>query len=393
MNDIDWYIDNKLTHQIHTSERKAFRACRRRHNWVYNEFYYPRVTPEPLEMGVALHKGMEYYYNPDTWNDKEIAKNLALVAFRRSCEEQQKNYKRMHGELSNEKIEEYRARIELGLNMLKYYFEEVAPQYDQGFTPIRVEVGFELPLMDPDTSMQIWCHCKQCEKRWSYKNKNEFHGLPVTYGGRLDMLAQDDKGRYWIFDWKSTSRILDEDAESSFLQLDDQITSYCWALWRLGIEVAGFVYVELKKTYPKPPEMLSRPYKGKMFSTNKTNLTNRKLFTSVVQTFDPEAYSEGLYDDYLNWLDAEGPKFTQRHQVHRNIHELENAGDAIAYEAMDITQNPRIYPQPGRFSCTTCLFRQPCLGMNMNEDYKYTLETMFEVRKYHYWEEEEPSTE
>lgn len=412
--DIQWFIDNKLVHSVHTSERRAFRGCRRRWNWTYRDMLYPLVTPEPLEFGVGFHKAMEYYYQPATWHDKETAIQLATVAFKNSCDTQYKEYKRLNGEPSYETIERYRYRVELGLNMLDYYFSEVAPSYDKDWDPVEVEVAFEVPIKDENDD-NVWCKCDRCWRKWitseqgrhwadtTYRSLNfgvntpghekYWQGLPVTYGGRLDALMKDKIGRYWIADWKTTSRMLDEDKEASFLQLDDQITSYAWALWSMGIDVAGFVYVEFKKAWPREPEQLKRKNSGRMYSINKQNLTNVKIVRDTVMTHDFEAFDMGLYDEYLQWLKDEGPKFTQRYQIHRNANELKSAGLNIALECMDIVDSPRIYPQAGRFSCPTCLFQQPCIGTNMNEDVAYMLENLYEKRTVHYYEEKPLSTE
>jgi hypothetical protein len=109
--------------------------------------------------------------------------------------------------------------------------------------------------------------------------------------------------------------------------------------------------------------------------------------------YDNEAFICGAYDSHLNWLKNEGPRFHQRHQIHKTDYELGQIGYNIYLEALDMVENPRVYPQPGRFSCNTCLYRQPCLGMNLGEDYEYTLETLFDRKDRPYWEEREPSTE
>lgn len=408
------YIDKKLVHSVHTSGRKSFRSCRRRWFWTNVEMYYPRTTPAPLEFGVAFHAAMEKFYDPRTWHqDLMIKQSLAMMQFKMTCDEQIKNYKRMNGELELAKQEEYEARLTLGLHMIKYYTENISRYTDVGFTPVEVEVPFEIAILSPEGEA-IWCKCDHCWRRWSNSDQGKqemqdladrfatteelyrFHdgptlqgwkGLPVTYGGRLDMLAQDELGRYWIYDWKTTSRILDEDAESSFLTLDDQVSSYIWALRSLGLNVVGFVYVEIRKAYPAPPKELSRLYKGRKFSTSKTEFSTPEQYMKFVSEHDPLAYAQGLYDEHIGWLKSEGPKFHQRHQIHKNDAEVAMAGYNIWLEAQDMTQDPRIYPQPGRFSCNTCLFKQPCIGMNQNEDYRYTLDSMFEKRTTHYWED------
>lgn len=406
--EIQWYLDRHLSHQIHTSERRAWRSCRRRWDWVYRDMYYPQTTPEPLEFGVAFHEAMEVFYEPRTWSsDLEIRTSLALVAFRRKCEAQLKAYKKLNADPDVMILESYKERLNLGLNMIRYYCNHMTPHYDKNWTPVRVEVSFEVPLDDPDTGTQMWCKCDPCWRRWlkavntnkvedpkdQDMSREEWIGLPVTYGGRLDALFKDEIARYWIADWKTTIRLLDEDAEASFLQLDDQISSYLWALHRYGIECAGFVYVEIKKTFPQEPEKLKRKYQGKMYSTSKQFMTTYEIALRTFQREDPDAWQMGLYDPYLRWLQTDGPMFTQRNKIHKNTAEIENVGLAIAHEAKDMINNPRVYPMPGRFSCNWCMFKQPCLGKNMGEDYMYTLSTMFEKQELHYWEIKELSTD
>lgn len=403
------YIDKGLVHSLHTSERKSFRACRRRWDWTSRQMYYPRTTPAPLEFGVAFHAAMEKFYEPKTWNyDISVRLGFAIVEFQRTCAEQLKKYKKLNGEPDQRLYDEYADRVKLGVGMLKYYANNVSQFTDVGFTPIQVEYPFEIAILSP-TGEPLRCKCDPCWTRFTnywlarfddykamplsfrqaHRSKEIWPGLPVTYGGRLDMLARDDRGRLVIFDWKTTSRILDEDAESSFLLLDDQISSYVWALRSLGLDVVGFVYVEIKKAYPQVPKELSRLYKGRKYSTDKTTLCTAEMFRNFVEENDQQAYHEGLYDDHLTWLKRDGPKFHQRHQVHKNDAEVAAVGRDIWLEAQDIIDNPRVYPQPGRFSCNTCLFKQPCIGKNQGEDYLYTLETMFEKRTKHYYEEQE----
>jgi hypothetical protein len=402
--DLAEHLEKGLVHSIHTSVRRSFRSCRRRWDWSHRQMLYPKVTPAPLEFGVAFHKAMEAFYEPEMWNkDHEVQQALALKAFRDECDNQLKGYRKLNGEPEVDVLVEYKERVVLGLNMIKYYTDVVSPVYDQGFVPVDVEVPFEVPIVGPQGE-PIWCKCDHCWNKYlghenliigaeEYRN-GDWLGLPVTYGGRLDMLAKDEHGRYWVVDWKTTSRMLNEGKEESFLELDDQISSYVWALKTYyNIPVAGFVYVEIKKAYPQPPEELTRLYKGRKYSTNKQFLTTHQIALDTFLRKDAEAFQAGLYDDYLEWLRNEGPRFHQRHQIHKNDYEIQQIGKNIYLEALDIIRDPLVYPTPGRFSCPSCLFRQPCLGVNQGEDYEYTLSTMFEKHDRHYYEEKEPSTE
>jgi hypothetical protein len=57
-----------------------------------------------------------------------------------------------------------------------------------------------------------------------------------------------------------------------------------------------------------------------------------------------------------------------------------------------IDPNLRIYPSAGRFGCSFCAFRQPCLEANSQGDVMFTLEQLFEKRE-HYYVRQEASTE
>jgi len=401
MNDQE-LIDLGLLHPIHTTERRAFRGCRRRWAWVFRDMYYPLKTARPLEFGVAYHAAMEKWYDPHLWGHEDhafIGKRLSILEFQKVVSAQLKEYKRLNGELDHETKEDYRDRVDLGIKMITYYIDKISPLVDVGFKPIGVEVPFEVPL-------GFRCKCDYCWHKFMVKwdtlrlggygnhtgidgrmpQHREWEGLPVTYGGRIDMIALDEHERIWIFDWKSTARILDETSEASFLELDDQITSYVTALWRLGRPVAGFVYHEQRKAVPEPPKALLRRMGGRSFSTAKNANTDHQTFMKTIFEHDHEAFALGHYDEYLKWLKEEGPRYWQRHQVTRNAIELKNAWDNMVAEAHDIIDNPRIYPQPGRFSCPTCAYRQPCLGKSQGEDYQYLLDTTFEKRTKHYFE-------
>jgi hypothetical protein len=407
---VEDYIRADLVHSLHTSERRSFRGCRRRHDWIFRHRYYPTITAKPLEFGVAYHAAMEAYYQPLTWNNhRDVAKKLALQTFVKVTQDHLDNYTKHHGEPDADVRDDYKGRVELGLGMLRYYMDEVSPQYDRGFWPVKVEVPFEVPIKSPDDEL-IWCKCNLCfdamksywvEQGWDKDDifgllAPKWQGLPVTYGGRIDMLASDENGNYWVFDWKTAARLsgVDEGAEDDFLLLDDQITSYCWAMSVLGLPVKGFVYHEQKKAFPQEPEPLTRLYRGRLFSCNKQFATNAKIFARTVAENDPTGYDAGAYNDHLDWLRTAGFRFENRRQISRNATELTNAGYNIWQEAMEITDpNLRIYPSPGRFSCSFCAFLQPCLGKNRGEDYQYTLDTMYEKRSRHYFQLQPLSTD
>lgn len=436
METVNEYINAGLTHSIHTSERRSFRGCRRRWDWISRQFYYPKVTARPLEFGVAFHAGMEKYYefylglfaNPDP----EAAMKLAVQEFHKVTADQRLKYVRNHGPLDADKDADYNDRQQLGADMLKYYFTNVAPIADKGLKPLKVEIKFEVPITNPYTGEQdLWCKCDHCWRQFKrsdvYRKEytsweryleavdelcgshdgtaeeeysKNWKGLPVTYGGRIDILFEDSLGRLWIGDWKTAARLSGTETSDEYLWNDDQITAYVWALRLIGFNVAGFIYAEIKKAVPVEPEPLKSIRLGRRFSVSKQIVTDWKLYEQTVMENDSYAYEIGLYDDFIDYLKREGPNFHSRHQVNRNDEECRQAGINIWLEARDMV-NPSlpIYPNPGRFHCkgfgpdSGCAFWEPCLGTNRGEDVDYSLTTLFDHLDRHYWEDKPPTTD
>lgn len=371
-------------HEIHTSERRSFRACRRRWHWIFMENYYPLMTAKPLEFGVAYHEAMETFYNPETWfMDAETKMQLAMTAFVRKTEAQRQKFLTVKDAsyLDADVQTDYDERVELGKGMIKYHAERVSPQYDSTWKPIRVEISFQVPILHPETGEPLTCDNPACRHA---------PGAPVVYAGRMDALGEDQHGDYWIVDWKTAASLSVND---EFLYLDDQIGSYVWACRVLGLPVRGFIYHEMKKGYPQPPQKNKVRRKGCMFSVSKQQTTNYDMYLETIQAEDKEAYDEGCYDDFLQWLKDEGPQYVQRFQIHKSDKEIDEIARNIGLEALDmIDSKTRVYPSPGKFGCNFCAFRTPCMGKNGGEDYQYALDTMFE-KKEHYYVRDEASTD
>jgi hypothetical protein len=345
-----------------------------------------------------------------------------LAEFKKVTKEQKLKYIKLNSGIDPEMEADYKDRVETGEAMLKYYFSNVAPTHDKGLKPLKVEIKFEVPIANPDSGEQdLWCKCDWCWrrfKRWAETNAewmegfttwkgqweeyrdNDWIGLPVTYGGRIDILFEDEQGRLWIGDWKTAARLSGTETSDEYLWNDDQITAYVWALRLIGFDVAGFIYAEIKKAVPEEPEPLKVTRLGRLFSVSKNINTTWEMYENTVKENDPNAYGSGLYTDFIEYLKTEGPQFHRRHMVTRNDEECVQAGINIWKEAKEMT-NPDIliYPNQGRFHCkglsaaSGCAFWDPCLAKNRGEDVEYALNTMYQKLDRHYWETAEPTTD
>jgi hypothetical protein len=371
---------------------------------------------KPLEFGIAYHKAMEVLYNPETWDwDRTVVGELAVKAFVDACVGQMETYLRDSGRdsVDPEVKADYDERIELGKGMLRYYYQKQLPKHPEGFRPIKVEVAFEVPINHPDGT-QVRCKCSTCFRRWFATKEaqeavltcNERHakagnlpcdpeghfestgGLPVVYAGRIDAIGEDENGDYWIIDWKTAAQIKEDDEE--FLELDDQIGSYVWALFQvLGLNVRGFIYHQQRKGFPRPPQRNKHLRLGCAFSVSKSQETDYETFLATVQEEDTEAYKAGLYDNFLRYLREDGVVYFKRNVVIKTPAQLRSIEQDIYLETLDmIDPSVRIYRNAGRFSCKYCAFRQPCLGRARGEDYTYGLQTLFKKELPYYYRQQ-----
>jgi hypothetical protein len=382
-------IGEDLVHSIHVSELNSHRSCRQRWYWAYIEDLHSAESVKALEFGIAYHRAMEVFYDPATWHlDKDVLATHAIAEFGRE-NERILDRLRQRGPQPEWLDEDFAERVRFGTAMLDRYFRFVAPTADT-FTPVDVEVGFEVPLTGPNGTYVVcrcsrcWARTERCEnwgellapKRGQRGQRGRWLGLPVTLGGRLDLLAEDNQtGELGILDWKTTARLMTEQ-QLDVLFRDPQISMYLLAMHKLGIPARTFWYHEQLKAEPEAPEPMARRRKGCLYSTSKQLHTTYDLYYQTVAEGDPTGLAEGAYDEYLLWLRTEGPQFWQRTTVRRNNHQLQMAEKEVFDQFLDMLSE-RVYINPGKFTCTYCQFADPCLAKQRGENYQHTLNTLY----------------
>lgn len=349
-------------HVIRTSDRIQFKRCRR--SWDFSSFtrmnVRPEFNPKPLDFGIALHEAWGVYYDPDFWHiPRESIMDTAIAKFLATCDEQLKTYRDRGLEMDYELEKDFNERKDLGVNMLQHYVKWAKPL--DNFTPVRVEYDFEVPIIDPDTGEQMYCVCPEhMDDPWQ-----------VVYRGRIDGIVKDELGFYWILEHK-TAGIL---GDPGHLVLDEQCTSYAWALLHYGIRVKGVIYNEALKDYPTPPTRLVNTRQGRNYSVNKQQRTTYDVYLQTLIDNDEDI---SLYEDILQYFKDNGNPYFRRTQVHRNEYELKNLGIQVAYEARDhLRPDLHIYPNPSRINCGGCSYKQPCIMMNDGSDWEWYIKEFF----------------
>jgi len=319
-------VSDKLA--IRTSDRNTFRRCRML--WDFSspirKNYSPTRVPEALEFGTAFHSGLEEWYNPETWHfPADVRLANALAVFSNITEEQRAGLMERMPFWSEEDDDEFDARLDLGLKMVHNYCNYSAA-IDK-FTPLLVEYEFEIPLYYSDEL-----------------------GRDVVYQGKIDMVVEDEHDDVYVWDHKTANRF----DSTEWLDIDTQISSYCWAMWKLGYDVKGFVYNQVYKGVPSRPKVLNS---GKL-SKDKNQSTTPELFRESIEEL---GLKESDYTDFLEYLEQNPREYIRRTQVDRSDTELEIIEGIIYSEARDMVGSPWIYPNPSLFNCRMCEFKHPCM--------------------------------
>lgn len=337
---------------IRTSERISFKKCRRL--WDYTS--QNRMGLEPVRMnnnlsfGIAIHVGLEKYYDPKYWDlDDQSKLQRAIIGFTVTIEKQRAEERKANlGSLSIEREEEYDELTNLGAAMLTHY-GDWAPERDRelGLTPLSVEEAIKVPI-------------------------GEVNGETIYYQARIDMVARHADDGIYLWDHKTAAYV---SGDHTFLDLDTQISSYFWIYnQKFGEMPKGMVYNELAKKVPQPPKQL----KNGTLSQDKRQSTTLELYVAEIDRLglDSEPYSA-----MLAFLAAKENDYFLRTTVTRTPAEIATQSEYIRQEIVDMLYDPSIYPNPSKLYCNNCEFRAPCTTRNEGQDDSFLLQDSALYRK------------
>jgi hypothetical protein len=419
---------------IHTSDREAFKSCRRK--WAWSSPAHANLIRKPsiygiimpLWFGTGIHQSLERYYNPilsedpvfsfESWFSLEVDGGLVPQS---KLKEYPDRSPKLRTDLFDEGDEpvyyvsglkeilpDYDPVIfdehrELGIGMLSFYKDYAAR--NDNFRVVAVEHDFSVPILNPDSGEPLYMvDRRRMPEGWEPDTKleNVYGPLMMDEGGkyvvkqvhargRQDMILQDNEsGRYGIKDYKTAGSIGDD--YFRHLDLDEQCTSYLWAaereaqMYDLPYDSVDFIiYEALRKVYPKPPSVLKDGI---------TPSVDRQKESCTAQMFEKHIKDNNLdiwfehnekAQSYYNYLLDMGDKlFIQRGApgqpyVFRNHAQKLNAGKRLYQEALDMLDpNLSLYPNPTKnYSCLNCTFRAPCVAKEAGHDWESMLEDGF----------------
>jgi RecB family exonuclease len=348
------------TERFHTSvtERQSFRTCRRRWYLENIERYQPKTQVAwYLLFGDIMHAALDVYYRPKrgtTQPPRDLKKTLR--AFNNAWAEKdawlREAYAGFYEMGIEEEWEEHRVR---GETMLTYYhtFDRTRPFFDE-VIDVAVEDRAWIDILTPDG--------------------DHIDNFPLL-SGRIDLVVQRSDG-IWIIDHKTLASAPNDRA----LDVDDQLTAYCYIWWRLTGEIPrGVIYNVLLKNPPKPPRVLAD---GKL-SRDKAQRTTFELYMAAIEAlgYDPKDYEE-----ILKFLSEKGwSSFFVRPEVQRNLEELQSFERHLYFEYEDMREaldnEDKRYHNASQYTCPGCSQIPICQSMEEQGNTQYVIENMYEVQE------------
>lgn len=334
---------------IHTSDRRTFKRCRRKYQ-LASKLERGLQSKQPnsiLWLGTGVHKALEMWYA------NQQARSL-VEYFNEWVAEETKRL------MKNEYVMEVDdSAVAMGQGILEHY-EKVYGEQDKQYKPYKMEVMFNVPIVNPDTGQSMTV------------TNEDGKEIPVTYGGRLDGILEDEDGYYWILEHKTAKSFSDWQDK---LPMDEQVTSYIWAAeYLFGIAIKGVIYNGLRKTIPRVPEPLKS---GKGLSKNKAIDTTHDVYLQAIldNGFDPADYTE-----ILDHLKTKGNGFFRREFIYRSKDEIIEQQKQIFEEAHDMLTTEYFYPNPTRDCSWDCDFKEVCSIMQARGDAEPFISMMYESR-------------
>jgi hypothetical protein len=386
---------------IHSSDRASFKRCRR--YWDYNSPARRNLVLRadihgvslPLWFGTGIHWALEQYYQPGLSRDPvESWKTWFDVQWRGGIVTEEwlpRVYDLKPQPIINADVEGAQGKLGMPHSVSTFRvrgLEDIIPSpdhdaFDEHYT-LGIEMmmfykdyaeqhdDFEVLIAEHDFSVPVWDYEKNCvlkaiDTRLESPNYGKI--LEVHARGRMDgITTRPDNDRLSIIDHKTAASI----GEDYFtkLETDEQCTNYLacaqieakyYNMPHAGKSFEEVTYNVLRKAYPKQPTELA----SGMFSVDRTkeSTTYPILKKWIAQHLPGVALSEKqqAYVDYVR--DQGDEQFIIRKHVRRNQVQLGMAMQRLYLEALDMLQQPRIYPNISNdFRCLNCQFRAPCLA-------------------------------
>lgn len=345
--------------EIHISDVRAFRSCRRKWEWSspLKRNLEPYVVYPPFFTGRAIHEALEMHYRD----------GMDLVEAYEHFIEVEKELMQEQGTLWPQEEAVLEEQIDLGFDMLQHYrawqqFDDKVHS-DKNLVFLEMEYPFVVSMRTP---------------RGGYTRT-------MKVAGRFDGLVYNKlTEEYWIWETKTT-RSTQELINT--LATDEQSALYLYAARKVfDVPITGVLYNMLRKKAPTKPRVLQNGLLSKA-AIDTTAFHYYSCVKEICPDWEPETVME-FYGDKIMELQENESKYFLRWPVYKTQTEIDSVMEGVYHTAKEMI-NPRTqtYPSPGWLSCNFCHFKGPCLAKNMGQDYEILLSEEYRERTDHIQEE------
>lgn len=323
-------------HFISTSERAAFKRCRRMWQWGNQDGYRAIGVNFNLWFGSGFHYALEQYHG---WGEDPF------IAW--------DNYVKAHTFSQLPPSDEVEEGNRLAKGMLDHYVNRWLPRRDD-FTTYFIN---GIPQVEVEFKYRVGsCQCH--DPAW-----------PIFHVGTFDRIVTDPYGRLWVQDYKTASQF-----DTDKLPTDAQVTSYSlFAALEYGLEFEGVLYTQFLKRVPDFPKRLQN---GSFSVDMRQSTTYEHYRQALISEYGsiPDRYIDVL-NHYAQQENENGDRFIHQETVRRNKAQLQNEWQAIQNEIADMFDpNLRIYKNATVECPRRCEFHQPCIAKDDGTDYLLLLE-------------------
>lgn len=255
---------------ISWSELKTYQRCPKQWEYKYEDRLVPKQKSRPLYFGSWGHKALETKYTEGDWR---VGHGIYLKEYNKLFEEERVALNSKRGR-QGEPIPSAITRI-----MKSYDFY----RKNDGWKVIAVEQAFEV-----GTPLRI-------------------DGRMQPLQGVIDLIIEDEEGRWWVVDHKFVSSIPDA---AAYHAMDPQLMIYPWAAKQAwGFDIAGIIYNYVKSKPPTIPQL-----------TAKTGqISKRKIvsdYPTIVRFLRANGRDPADFQDILRPLRKKSP-FLRRYRLPR----------------------------------------------------------------------------
>jgi len=329
---------------LRTSDRGAFKRCRRRWGWqsALRQNLTTRDNPSYYWIGSGGHFALEDFYGYNRYQHPVEA----LHAYVAACKEQQRRHK--YG-----LPDDWQDQATLCEGILENYLMWCTTRDP-----------YETVWINNVPQVEVTCHIPL-----DVAPPPGFDRL--VYQFTLDRLVKVE-GEYWILDWKFYKSF-----SQGGLEFDQQMSAYIWAAQAVfPFEIAGGILHEFKKDLPSAPRILAN---GKISTAEHQSTTYGLYRDALIRLYGDVGRAPQTNVNCLNELAArETPDrddFIRRSRTRRTPEQIRAEGTKILMEVEDMCNpNLPLYPNPTRDCSWDCNLQDICLMMDRDDDWEHQLQ-------------------